>query len=96
MLDSDTEIYIFYPHPTVKIFNNIDLFNLYKSKKELDIKKLKLISDKTKITVIDTFAMICDLENCLNDNYENNFTDGSHFTIETNKLVSKKIKEILF
>ena len=95
-LPTRTNIIFIYSHPNVKTFNNQDLLNKYNKIKKEDFKNFGVLSKTFNLTVFDTYSILCSEVKCDKYNYQELFTDGSHFKISTNQIISNKLKEIIF
>ena len=91
-----TNIIFIYSHPNVKTFNNKDLLNKYNEIKEEDFKNFDVLTKTFNLTIFDTYSILCREVKCDKYNYQSLFTDGSHFKISTNQIISNKLKEIIF
>ena len=89
-----TVVYV-YPHPVSTILSNIESLNNYKLKKEENFIILNNFKNKFNFLIFDPYAFLCPNDSCKSENYENFFTDGSHFTLRISKSLSPFLKNFL-
>ena len=94
-LPKNIKVVFIYPHPTTSTFSNVDQYNIYKLKKKENLYKLNSFKDEFNFFIFDSFLSLCPDNNCKIIDYNNFFTDGSHFKLNTSKYLSFYLKSFL-
>ena len=94
-LPKNINVVYVYPHPIVSLFSNEEQYNIYKLKKKENLYKLNSFKDEFNFLVFDPFLFLCPDNNCKIIDYNNFFTDGSHFKLNTSKYLSFYLKNFL-
>ena len=87
-LPSNIIVIYIYPHPTGKVFFNKEAIKNYKLKKEKNFLTFKKISQNFNFFIFDTYTYLCPKDMCNLKDYNEYFTDGSHFKLSTSKYLS--------
>ena len=79
LMDNQTTLILFYPHPSIEIFENKTSLLNYNKIKINDYILINEIKKSKKIFIFDTFNILCN--SCSKEFYNNLFFDGSHFKL---------------
>ena len=94
-LPKNIKVIYIYPHPETITFLNIDHFNNYELNKKENYIKLNALKNEFNFFIFDPFVFLCPDNDCKKTDYENFFTDGSHFKLSISKYLSLHLKNFL-
>jgi peptidoglycan/LPS O-acetylase OafA/YrhL len=94
-LPKNVKVIYIYPHPIADVFSNIDKLNTYEFKKKENFAKFNVLKNEFNFFVFDPYIFLCPDKDCKLIDYNNFFTDGSHFNLNTSKYLSPYLKDFL-